>query len=179
MPSFADWAGVDLVTPDGDDVLERLELVVASVHSKLRMYAAPMTRRMVAAVRNSHTDVLGHCTGRLVTGGRGTRPPSTFDATAVFTACRDHGVAVEINSRPERQDPPDDLIAVAAEAGALGFGDTLCREHDEGDVHAAGFGSMQDLVGEQAGCDEVLVVHVVLVVRVHGVCCEEGGEGVF
>jgi len=102
-----------------DEVLERLDVVVASVHSKLRMDAGPMTRRMVAAVSNPHTDVLGHCTGRLVTGGRGTRPQSTFDARAVFTACRDHGVAVEINSRPERQDPPDELIDLALELGCL------------------------------------------------------------
>jgi len=100
-------------------VLGRLDVVVASVHSKLRMDAGPMTRRMVEAVRNPHTDVLGHCTGRLVTGGRGTRPQSTFDAEAVFTACRDHGVAVEINSRPERQDPPDELVALALELDCL------------------------------------------------------------
>ena len=53
---------------------------------------------MIAAVRNPHTDVLGHCTGRII-AGRG-RPQSEFDAEAVFTACRDHGVAVEVNCRP-------------------------------------------------------------------------------
>ena len=52
-------------------LLARLDVVVASVHSKLRMPAEEMTPRMVAAVANPHTDVLGHCTGRLVTGGRG------------------------------------------------------------------------------------------------------------
>ena len=102
-----------------DDLLGRLDVVVASVHSKLRMDAGPMTRRMVGAVRNPHTDVLGHCTGRLVTGGRGTRPQSTFDAVAVFTACQESGVAVEINSRPERQDPPDELVALALDLGCL------------------------------------------------------------
>jgi putative hydrolase len=102
-----------------DSMLGRLDLVVASVHSKLRMDAPAMTRRMVAAVRHPETNVLGHCTGRLVTGGRGTRPQSTFDAAAVFAACAEEGVAVEINSRPERCDPPDDLVAVALEAGCL------------------------------------------------------------
>jgi putative hydrolase len=102
-----------------DSMLGRLDLVVASVHSKLRMDASAMTRRMVAAVRHPETNVLGHCTGRLVTGGRGTRPQSTFDAAAVFAACAEEGVAVEINSRPERCDPPDDLVAVALEAGCL------------------------------------------------------------
>jgi putative hydrolase len=99
------------------ELLGRLDVVVASVHSKLRMDAAAMTRRMVAAVSNPHTDVLGHCTGRRVRGKP--RPQSDFDAAAVFTACADHGVAVEVNSRPDRQDPPDDLIELAIEAGCL------------------------------------------------------------
>jgi putative hydrolase len=102
-----------------DAMLDRLDVVVASVHSKLRMDSAPMTRRMLGAVRNPRTNVLGHCTGRLVKGGRGTRPQSEFDAEAVFAACAEHDVAVEINSRPERCDPPDDLVALALEAGCL------------------------------------------------------------
>ena len=102
-----------------DEMLGRLDLVVASVHSKLRMERAAMTRRMVAAVRHPETNVLGHCTGRLVMGGRGTRPQSEFDAGAVFAACAESGVAVEINSRPERRDPPDDLIGQALDAGCL------------------------------------------------------------
>lgn len=101
------------------ELLGRLDVVVASVHSELRMPADAMTRRMVAAVANPHTDVLGHCTGRLITGGRGTRPQSQFDAEVVFEACRHFGVAVEINSRPERADPPDDLLALALEVGCL------------------------------------------------------------
>lgn len=102
-----------------DDLLERLDVVVASVHSKLAMDEASMTRRMVAAVSNRHTDVLGHCTGRLVGGGRGQRRQSRFDAKEVFRACADHGTAVEINSRPERQDPPDELIDLALDVGCL------------------------------------------------------------
>jgi len=101
------------------EMLAQLDLRVASVHSKLAMSAAPMTRRMVAAVENPHTNVLGHCTGRLVEGSRGTRDQSSFDATAVFEACAAHGVAVEINARPERCDPPDELVALAMECGCL------------------------------------------------------------
>ena len=78
-----------------------------------------MTRRMLAAVANPFTNVLGHCTGRLIRGGRGTRAQSSFDASAVFAACADQGVAVEINSRPERTDPPDGLISLALETGCL------------------------------------------------------------
>ena len=102
-----------------DELLDQLDVVVASVHSKLRMERPAMTRRMVAAVRNRQVDVLGHCTGRLVRGSRGVRPQSEFDPEQVFAACAEHGVAVEINSRPERSDPPDDLLALAVEAGCL------------------------------------------------------------
>jgi putative hydrolase len=102
-----------------EEMLDRLDVVVASVHSKLRMDRDAMTRRMVAAVEDPRSDVLGHCTGRLVRGGRGTRPQSQFDAAAVFAACAGHDVAVEINSRPERADPPDDLLGLAIEAGCL------------------------------------------------------------
>jgi len=102
-----------------DDLLARLDVRVASVHSKLRMDPADMTRRMVGAVRNPRTNVLGHCTGRLVTGNRGTRPGSQFDARAVFAACAEHDVAVEINSRPERRDPPTRLLELARDLGCL------------------------------------------------------------
>ncbi|WP_055585078.1 PHP domain-containing protein [Peterkaempfera griseoplana] len=109
-------------------LLAQLDIVVASVHSKLRMDAPAMTRRMLAAVRNPRVDVLGHCTGRLVTG-RG-RPESQFDAEAVFAACAESGTAVEINSRPERRDPPRRLIREALDAGVLFAVDT--------DAHAPG-----------------------------------------
>jgi putative hydrolase len=101
------------------ELLDRLDVVVASVHSKLRAERGPMTRRMLKGIKDPHTNVLGHCTGRLVKGSRGTRPQSEFDAERVFAACAEYGVAVEINSRPERQDPPDDLIRLALDAGCL------------------------------------------------------------
>jgi putative hydrolase len=113
-----------------DELLGRLDVVVASVHSKLKMDSEAMTRRMVNAVANPHTDVLGHCTGRLVTGGRGTRGESSFDAELVFAACERFGVAVEINSRPERLDPPRRLLRMAVETGCLFSIDT--------DAHAPG-----------------------------------------
>jgi putative hydrolase len=101
------------------EMLAQLDVVVASVHSKLRADEATMTRRMLGAITNPRTNVLGHCTGRMVQGSRGTRPPSDFDANAVFAACAENDVAVEINSRPERQDPPDELIQLALAAGCL------------------------------------------------------------
>ncbi|SER97710.1 PHP domain-containing protein [Actinokineospora terrae] len=110
------------------ELLAQLDVVVASVHSKLRMPRAEMTERMLTAVANPHVDVLGHCTGRLVVG-KG-RPESEFDAAAVFTACAEHGVAVEINSRPERLDPPLRLLRAAVEHG--------CRFAIDTDAHAPG-----------------------------------------
>ncbi len=90
------------------DVLSELDVVVASVHSKLRMESPAMTRRMVRAMEHPDADVLGHCTGRMVVGAG--RPESAFDADAVFATCAEHGKAVEINSRPERLDPPTELL---------------------------------------------------------------------
>jgi putative hydrolase len=101
------------------DMLDRLDVVVASVHSKLRADRRTMTERMLGAINDPHMNVLGHCTGRLLQGSRGTRPQSEFDAKRVFAACAAQDVAVEINSRPERQDPPDELIQMALDAGCL------------------------------------------------------------
>ncbi len=119
-----------------DGLLRSLDIVVASAHSALRMERGPMTRRLVAAASDPRVDVLGHVTGRLVSGSRGTRPPSVFDARAVFEACAAHGTAVEINSRPEREDPPDDLLALAIEVG--------CLFSIDSDAHAPGQLSLLD-----------------------------------
>jgi putative hydrolase len=98
-----------------EELLARVDVVVGSVHSKLRMESAPMTRRMVAAIASPHVDVLGHCTGRLLVG-RG-RPQSEFDVDVVLAACHEFDTALEINCRPERLDPPRDMLrkAVAAD----------------------------------------------------------------
>lgn len=125
-----------------DELLGQLDVVVASVHSKLKSEPRVMTRRMIAAVNNPHTDVLGHITGRLVEGSRGTRPGASFDAKAVFEACSANGVAVEVNSRPERQDPPDDLIALALDAG--------CLFSIDSDAHAPGQLGLLDYGAERA-----------------------------
>lgn len=110
--------------------LAALDIVVASVHSKLNQDAESMTHRMVGAIANPRTNVLGHCTGRLVEGERGLRNESRFDAEVVFEACRQFGVAVEINSRPERRDPPTRLLELARNIGCLFSIDT--------DAHAPG-----------------------------------------
>ncbi len=123
------------------DLLAQLDVVVASVHSKLRMPKADMTPRMLTAIGNPHMDVLGHCTGRMVVG-RG-RPESEFDAVAVFAACRDHRVAVEVNARPERLDPPRRLLKLAVETG--------CRVAIDTDAHAPG-----QLEWQLRGCERAV-----------------------
>ncbi|MGI8767673.1 MAG: PHP domain-containing protein [Propionibacteriaceae bacterium] len=124
------------------DLLDELDLVVASVHSKLRSDSETMTLRMVQAVANPRVNVLGHCTGRLVEGERGTRPESTFDAEVVFEACRQFNTAVEINSRPERRDPPSRLMSMALDMGCLFSIDT--------DAHAPGQLDFLSYGGERA-----------------------------
>ncbi len=136
---------VDILT-DGaldldDDLLERLDVVVASAHSKLRMDHDEMTERLVRAVSNPHVDVLGHCTGRIVVG-RG-RPESSFDPQRVFDACAAGRTAVEINCRPERQDPPDDLLDAALAAG--------CHVAISTDAHAPG-----QLEWQAYGCEKAV-----------------------
>jgi putative hydrolase len=130
------------ILPDGaldqeEELLARLDLVVGSVHSRLRDESPAMTHRMVTALANPHLDILGHCTGRIVVG-RG-RPESTFDAAAVFAACAEHDKAIEINSRPERLDPPKRLLRLALEAG--------CRFAIDTDAHAPG-----QLEWQEYGC---------------------------
>jgi putative hydrolase len=127
-----------------DALLERLDVVVGSVHSKLRDESARMTRRMVTAIANPHLDILGHMTGRKVSAtasgvaaegdrahrrGR-TRPPSDFDLDKVLAAVVEHDKAIEINSRPDRLDPPKRMLTRALEAG--------CRFSIDTDAHAPG-----------------------------------------
>lgn len=136
-----------------EELLARLDVVVGSVHSGLSDERGRMTHRMLAAIANPHLDILGHCTGRMVSsrpagvtgpGDRGhrrrTRGESDFDADAVFAACAEHGVAVEVNSRPERQDPPKRLIRRALEAG--------CQFAINTDAHAPG-----QLDWQRFGCE--------------------------
>ena len=134
-----------------EDLLARLDVVVASVHSKLRMEPQLMTQRMVLAMASPHTDILGHCTGRKVVG-RG-RPPSDFDAEMVFAACARFDKAVEINCRPERQDPPDDLLDLALEWG--------CKISIDTDAHAPGQLEWQNFGCDKAAAHDIAVDEIV------------------
>jgi putative hydrolase len=142
LAPFAILTGIEVdILEDGSldhapEVLELLDVVVASVHSKLRMPEREMTARMLAAVSDPNVDILGHCTGRMI----GKRDPSSFDADAVFTACAAHRTAVEINCRPERLDPPRPLLQRAIELG--------CWFSIDSDAHSTG-----QLEWQPLGCD--------------------------
>jgi putative hydrolase len=144
-PEFRVLSGIECdINEDGTldqepEILESLDIVVASVHSKLRSDRKTMTERMLRAIADPNMDILGHCTGRIVVGPRG-RPPSEFEHEAVFAACRESNVAVEINSRPERKDPPRDLLKLAVEIG--------CQFSVDTDAHAPG-----QLEWQYIGCD--------------------------
>ena len=126
-----------------EELLAELDVVVASVHSKISMPRKEMTERMVMAVASPHVDILGHCTGRKLRfpDGSVVRKQATFDAELVFAACAQFDTAVEINCRPERQDPPDDLLDLALEWG--------CRVSIDTDAHAPG-----QLEWQNYGCDK-------------------------
>jgi putative hydrolase len=128
------------------DVLAGLDVVVGSVHSALRSDARAMTVRMVTALADPNLDILGHCTGRMKTGRR-SRPESAFDADIVFAAAARFDKAVEINSRPERLDPPKRLLRLAVEAG--------CRVAIDSDAHTPG-----QLFWQGNGCERAFLCGV-------------------
>ena len=104
-----------------------------------------MTRRILTAVTNPNVDILGHCTGRMVTG-RG-RPESEADWDVVFAACAQFGTAVELNCRPERLDPPRRLLSSAADLG--------CFFAVDSDAHAPG-----QLEWQPLGCSRAAEVGI-------------------
>ncbi|MGI8749493.1 MAG: DNA polymerase/3'-5' exonuclease PolX [Thermoleophilaceae bacterium] len=106
------------VLPDGsvdyeDDILERLDWVVASVHTSFRMPEKEMTARIVAALENPRIDALGHPTGRLI----GRREGYSVDIDEVIEAAARTGAFLEINANPNRRDLDDVYAREAARAG--------------------------------------------------------------
>ncbi len=124
-----------------DHLLKRLDVVVASVHSKMAMPGPEMTRRLVTAVANPYVNILGHMTNRKLSGTG--RAPSEFDADMVFAACKKFNTAIEINCRPERQDPPEELLMLAVEWD--------CYVAINTDAHAAG-----QMEWQAFGCDKAV-----------------------
>ena len=97
-----------------DDLLERLDIVVGSVHIRHKENEAAMTARVLRALENPHLDILGHPTGRLL----GRREPFPVDMGAVIEAAVRTGTILEINASPERMDLNDVYARQAKEQGA-------------------------------------------------------------
>ncbi len=83
-----------------DPILEKFDYVIASVHSRFNMSKEEMTQRIIKAVENKHTNILGHPTGRLLLS----REAYLIDMEMILKACKIHNVAVEINANPHRLD---------------------------------------------------------------------------
>lgn len=97
------------------DFLNNFNFIVASVHSRFNMLEAEMTRRIIKAIENEHTDVLGHPSGRLLLA----REPYKFEIEKIIDACAANRVAIELNSNPQRLDIDWRMIYYAREKGCL------------------------------------------------------------
>lgn len=118
------------ILPDGsldypDEVLAELDIVVGSVHSAFNLSREDMTRRLIRACENPYVNIIGHPTGRSLSGFAGYE----FDYDAVFEAAARTGTALEIDGQPMRLDLP---WALAARAKT--FGVTLTVDSDAHDV---------------------------------------------
>ena len=112
------WGIESDIQPDGsldypDKVLARFDFIIASVHSKFTMTEAEMTRRIIRAIENPFTTMLGHPTGRLLLA----RDPYPVDMDAVLQAAADRGVLIELNANPHRLDLDWRLMKKAKELG--------------------------------------------------------------
>ena len=96
-----------------DEVLELLDVVIASPHVKLRQEREAMTARMMRAVSNPHVDVVGHPTGRRP----GSREGADYDFELVFKEAARHGIALELDCDPARMDLSPEMARLALECG--------------------------------------------------------------
>ena len=96
-----------------DDVLAELDVVVVSVHSYMNLERAEMTERMLAAIENPYTQIVGHPTGRLLLR----RDSFAYDMERILDAAREHGVAMECNAAPDRLDLRDVYLRMARDRG--------------------------------------------------------------
>ena len=96
-----------------DELLDELDVVVASVHSRFKMEEKEMTARIVRAIQSGKVDIVGHPTGRLI----GSRDPYALDIAAVLKAAKETGTCMEINAHPERLDLSDHHARLAKEMG--------------------------------------------------------------
>jgi len=96
-----------------EEILAQLDVVVCSIHSYFNLERAAMTERMLAAIENPYTQIIGHPTGRVLLR----RDPLDYDMEQVLDACAKHGVAMECNSYPDRLDLKDVYLRMCKEKG--------------------------------------------------------------
>jgi len=96
-----------------DEVLAQLDIVLVSIHSYMTLERAEMTERILAAIENPYTQIVGHPTGRLVLR----RDAYAYDMERILDAARKHGVVMECNASPERLDLKDTHLRMAKERG--------------------------------------------------------------
>ena len=120
LPGIRLLAGVEVdIRKDGsldlaNEVLAQLDVVVASIHSYMNLDRSQMTERLLAAIENPYTQIIGHPTGRLILQ----RNPYEYDMEKVFRAAAQHGVAMECDAYPDRLDLRDVHLRMAKQLGA-------------------------------------------------------------
>ncbi len=135
-PDFRVFHGVELdIRADGeldypDDVLARLDFVVASLHYSLRQDRAQITRRLLNAISSPHVDLIGHPRAQYIPD----REPVDVDMDAVFAAAAQHGTALEINANPRRLDLEAQYARRAVALGILLAIDTDAHSADQMDL---------------------------------------------
>lgn len=117
-----------------DEVLKKLDIVIASLHTSLRQPRQKVTDRLLNAIRNPNVDIIGHPTGRMIPDREG----ADLDMDAVFSAAKESGVALEINSHPSRLDLDDIYARRAVEMGIVLSINT--DAHSDGDFAMLQFG---------------------------------------
>ncbi len=121
LDDFTVLAGTEVnILPDGtfdypDELLERLDWVIGSIHTSFGMDEDAMTERMIAAIQSPWLDAIGHPTGRKIE----TRPAYAIDMPRVIAAAAKNGTMIEINSAPDRRDMNEHHARAAAEAGVM------------------------------------------------------------
>lgn len=96
-----------------EEVLKSFDFIVASIHSAMKMDIETATRRLIKAIENPYTKILGHPTGRLLLS----RPGYPIDHKKVIDACAENGVCIELNANPMRLDIDHTWIPYCMEKG--------------------------------------------------------------
>ncbi len=120
-----------------DEVLEQLDIVIASLHTSLSQTREQITERLLNAIRNPHIDIIGHLTGRLINK----RDPADLDVEKILAEGAEHGVAFEINANAERLDLKDSHARMALDQGCMLAINTDAHHPDHLDFRCFGVGT--------------------------------------